>query len=343
MLMGRGCLKLLVKNINSEVVYMRYKKLGRTGLEVSSLCLGTMAFGRWINEEASISILDTALDHGINFIDTANFYGKGQDQEFKHGTGESEEILGRALKGKRDQVVLATKVGMQVGPGKNERGLSRIHIMGEIENQLRRLQTDYIDLYQVHVFDPHTPLEETLRTLDDLVRQGKVRYIGCSNYAAWQIAKSHAISEKMNLEKFVSVQPQYNLLSREIEQELLPFCESEGVGVIVYSPMARGMLSGKYKSPEDVPPESRAARGEKLLENYFTNRNFHLVDHYRRLAEKNEVSLSQFSLSWVLNQPRVTSAIIGASKVHHVTDAIAISDWEWPEELLYDVNTITAE
>jgi aryl-alcohol dehydrogenase-like predicted oxidoreductase len=319
---------------------MRYKKLGRTGLEVSSLCLGTMAFGRWIDEEASVSIIDTALNNGINFIDTANYYGKGQDQEFNYGTGESEEILGRALKGKRDQVVLATKLGRPVGTGKNKRGLSRIHIMGEIENQLRRLQTDYIDLYQVHTFDPHTPLEETLRALDDLVRQGKVRYIGCSNYAAWQIAKSHAISEKMNLEKFVSVQPQYNLLSREIEQELLPFCESEGTGVMAYSPMARGMLSGKYKSPEDVPPESRAAHGEKLLKNYFTDRNFQLVDHYRVLAEKNEVSLSQFSLSWVLNQSRITSAIIGASKVHHVTDAVKISDWNWSPELLDEVNTL---
>lgn len=297
-----------------------------------------MAFGRWIDEDASNLILDTALDQGINFVDTANFYGKGQDQEFVHGTGESEEIIGRALKGRRDQVVLATKVGVQMGKGRNERGLSRVHIMREVENSLRRLQTDYIDLYQVHIFDPNTPLEETLRTLDDLVRQGKVRYIGCSNYKAWQIAKSHGISEKMNLEKYISVQPQYNLLSKELEQELLPFCESEGVGVMVYSPMARGMLSGKYKSAADVPAESRAARGERLIKNYFTDRNFQLVDQYRILADKNEVNLSQFALSWVLNQPIVTSAIIGASKVHHVTDAVKISDWKWSEELLAEVN-----
>ncbi|WP_419881675.1 aldo/keto reductase [Peribacillus sp. B-H-3] len=317
---------------------MQYKKLGKTGLEVSNLCLGTMAFGRWIDEDASHSILDTALESGINFVDTANFYGKGQDEEFKHGTGESEEIIGRYLKGKRDQVVLATKVGIQMGRGKNERGLSRVHILNEIDNSLRRLQTDYIDLYQVHIFDENTPLEETLRTLDDIVRQGKVRYIGCSNYAAWQIAKSHGISDRLNLEKYVSVQPQYNLLSREIEQELLPFSQSEGVGVMVYSPMARGMLSGKYQSPEDAPAESRAAHGEQLLKKYFTAENFKKVEQYREIAEKNEVSLSQLALSWVLNQNAVTSAIIGASKIHHVTEAAEISDWKWDQDMLDEIN-----
>ncbi|MCQ6265226.1 aldo/keto reductase [Fictibacillus sp. WQ 8-8] len=319
---------------------MHYKKLGRTGLEVSSICLGTMAFGRWIDEEASHSIIASALEQGINFIDTANYYGKGQDTEIPYGTGESEEIIGRALKGKRENVVLATKVGIRMGHGKNESGLSRGHIMKEVDRSLSRLQTDYIDVYQVHFFDNNTPLEETLRTLDDLVRSGKVRYIGCSNYAAWQIMKSHGISEKMNLEKYVSVQPQYNLLSREIEQELLPFCESEEVGVMVYSPLGRGMLSGKYKNADDVPEESRAAKGERLIQNYFTPRNFELVSQYRQLAEKNKVSLSQFALSWVLNQPAVTSAIVGASKVHHVTDAVKISDWRWSEELLQKVNEI---
>ncbi|UZJ77670.1 aldo/keto reductase [Fictibacillus sp. KU28468] len=319
---------------------MHYKKLGRTGLDVSSICLGTMAFGRWIDEEASHSIIASALEQGINFIDTANYYGKGQDTEIPYGTGESEEIIGRALKGKRENVVLATKVGIRMGHGKNESGLSRGHIMKEVDRSLSRLQTDYIDLYQVHFFDNSTPLEETLRTLDNLVRSGKVRYIGCSNYAAWQIMKSHGISEKMNLEKYVSVQPQYNLLSREIEQELLPFCESEEVGVMVYSPLGRGMLSGKYKNADDVPEESRAAKGERLIQNYFTPRNFELVSQYRQLAEKNKVSLSQFALSWVLNQPAVTSAIVGASKVHHVTDAVKISDWRWSEELLQKVNEI---
>ncbi|MDN4074023.1 aldo/keto reductase [Fictibacillus terranigra] len=319
---------------------MQYKKLGSTGLDVSTICLGTMAFGRWIDEKASLSILDSAMEQGINFIDTANYYGKGQDTEIPYGTGESEEIIGRALKGRRDRVVLATKVGIRMGSGKNESGLSRAHIMKEVEKSLNRLQTDYIDLYQVHLFDHTTPLEETLRTLDDLVRSGKVRYIGCSNYAAWQIMKSHGISERMNLEKYASVQPQYNLLSREIEQELLPFCESEGVGVMVYSPLGRGMLSGKYYIAGDVPAESRAAKGERLIQNYFTPRNFELVREYREMAERNEVSLSQFALSWVLNQPAVTSAIVGASKVHHVTDAVKISDWRWTEDMLEEVNRL---
>ncbi|GCE21280.1 aldo/keto reductase [Dictyobacter kobayashii] len=290
---------------------MRYKTLGRTGLDVSVLCLGTMAFGRWIDELTSRLIVDAAFEHGITFIDTADYYGKGQDTEFPHGTGAAEEILGRSLKGRRDAVVLATKVGLPMGHGKNEAGLSRVHVMREVEQSLRRLQTDYIDLYQAHLFDAHTPLEETLRAFDDLVHQGKVRYIGCSNYAAWQIAKSHGISEKMNLEKYISVQPPYNLLNRDIEQELLPFCVSEGVGTMVYSPLARGLLSGKYKNMDDVPPESRAAHGEVLLKRLFTERNFGLVDSYRTLAEKNNVSLSQFALAWVLNQPRVTSAILG--------------------------------
>ncbi|WP_152403499.1 aldo/keto reductase [Paenibacillus cellulositrophicus] len=319
---------------------MKYRRLGGTGLEVSNLCLGTMAFGRWIDDEAPVRILDHAIDQGINFIDTANYYGKGQDADVPHGTGESEDIIGRALKGRRDQVVLATKVGIRSGFGKNDSGLSRTHILREVDKSLQRLQTDYIDLYQVHIFDPHTPLEETLRALDDLVRQGKVRYIGCSNYAAWQIAKAHAISERMNLEKFISVQPQYNLLSREIEQELLPFCTSEDVGVMVYSPMARGMLSGKYKAPGDAPPESRAASGEKPLQQYFTERNYELVKKYAVLAGHYEVNLSQYALSWVLNQPAVTAAIIGASKVHHVTDAAQISDWSWTPEMQREASDV---
>jgi len=320
---------------------MQYRRLGNTGIEVSNLCLGTMAFGRWIDEQASVEILNTTLESGINFIDTANFYGKSQDANFVHGNGESEEIIGRWLHGKRNQVVLATKVGLPMSDHKNDRGLSRLHIMKEVENSLRRLQTDYIDLYQVHTFDPHTPLEETLRALDDLVHQGKVRYIGCSNYAAWQIAKAHGISARLNLAKYVTVQPQYNLLSREIEKELLPFCESEGVGVMVYSPLARGVLSGKYKNLNDVPTESRVARGERLIKNYFSERNFLLVDHYRTLAEKNEISLSQFAMSWVLNQPAVTSAIIGASKPYHVTEAAAVSNFKMSSQLLREIDEVS--
>jgi aryl-alcohol dehydrogenase-like predicted oxidoreductase len=312
---------------------MRYSNLGKSGLRVSNLSLGTMAFGRWIDEKASAEILDRAFDAGINLIDTANFYGKGQDEAFKYGTGESEEIIGRHLKGKRDKIVLATKVGLPVGQYVNDAGLSRFHILREVENSLKRLQTDYIDLYQVHRFDRRTPIEETLSALSDLVKQGKVRYIGCSNYAAWQMAKANGLSDFYGLEHFISSQSQYNLLSRELEQEVIPFCLSEKMGLLVYSPMARGMLSGKYTSKEEVPEESRAAKGEQLIQSYFTNENFDRVAKYRQLAEEQNVNLSQFSLAWILNQPAVTSAIVGASKPQHVTEAVQVSDWKWPNEL----------
>ncbi|HSO57396.1 MAG TPA: aldo/keto reductase [Paenisporosarcina sp.] len=319
---------------------MIYSKLGFSGLRVSNLSLGTMAFGRWIDEKASVEILDTALDVGINLIDTANFYGKGQDEQFLYGTGESEEIIGRALKGRRDKVVLATKVGLPMGKDTNDNGLSKFHIMREVEHSLQRLQTDYIDLYQVHRFDDQTPLEETLSTLTSLVNQGKVRYIGCSNYAAWQIAKANGISNLHGLEHFVSSQSQYNLLSRELEDEVVPYCVSEKVGLLVYSPMARGMLSGKYTSRDDVPEGSRAARGEKLIQNYFKDENFGKVEAYREAAVEHNVNLSQFSLAWLLNQPAVTSAIVGASKPYHVTDAAEISDWRWSDKLKQQVTLL---
>lgn len=311
---------------------MIYSNLGFSGLRVSNLSLGTMAFGRWIDEKASVEILDTAIDAGINLIDTANFYGKGQDEQFLYGTGESEEIIGRALKGRRDKIVLATKVGLPMGKDTNDDGLSKFHIMREVEHSLQRLQTDYIDLYQVHRFDDETPLEETLSTLTALVKQGKVRYIGCSNYAAWQIAKANGISNLHGLEHFVSSQSQYNLLSRELENEVVPYCVSENVGLLVYSPMARGMLSGKYSSRDDVPEGSRAARGERLIQNYFKDENFQKVEEYKQVAAEHDVNLSQFSLAWILNQPAVTSAIVGASKPYHVTDATEISDWRWSDK-----------
>lgn len=319
---------------------MKYTTLGKSGLIVSNICLGTMAFGRWIDEQASLRIVDEALDCGINFIDTADLYGKGQDMAYIHGTGDSERILGKALKGRRDKVVLATKVGATMGDYPNLRGYSRMHIMDEIDQQLLRLQTDHIDLYQLHSYHDTVPLEETLRTLDDLVRAGKVRYIGCSNYMAWQIAKANGVADKMGLEQFVSVQPQYNLLSRDIEKELLPFCVHEGVGAVAYSPLARGMLSGKYTSPDDLPEGSRGAQGEELLFGYFSDHNFELVAQYRILAQECGVTLSQFATAFVLNQPGITSAIVGASKPYHVTEAAQISEWTWDDELMEKVRSI---
>lgn len=319
---------------------MLYHSLGNTGLTVSNISLGTMTFGRWIDEKESNRIIDTALDTGINVIDTANFYGKGQDEAFRYGTGASEEIIGRALKGRRDKIVLATKVGLPMGKGVNEQGLSKKHILQQAEESLRRLQTDYIDLYQVHRFDENTPLEETLEALTTLVRQGKVRYIGCSNFAAWQIEKSKKVSAIKNLASFISSQSQYNLLSREAEQELIPYCQSENVGLLIYSPLARGMLSGKYTSGADFPTGSRAASGEKLIFQYFNENNFERVTKYQKIAQRYEKKIAQFALAWILNQPAVTTAILGASKVQHVTDAVAVSDWKWDAELLTEVNGI---
>lgn len=319
---------------------LEYRTLGNSGLKVTSLCLGTMAFGRWIDEKMSARVLDTALDAGINFIDTADVYGRGMDSEKFEEKGESETILGKLLGKRRSSVILATKVWGPMGPGPNDRGLSRHHIMNAVDASLRRLKTDYIDLYQCHRFDRHTPLEETLRALDDLVRMGKVRYIGCSNWAAWQIAKAHGISDRLNLERFVSVQPQYSLLVRDIERELIPFCLSEGVGIIPYSPIARGLLAGKYRPGEAPPPGTRAAAGEPRLHQLMTDENFAKVEAFRRLCQEWGLPMAQVATSWVLSQNGITAAIVGASKPEHVTDAVAAASLKLSEEQLQQLDEI---
>lgn len=312
---------------------MNYRKLGRTGLRVSEVSLGTMAFGRWIDEKASAAVLDRALDAGINLIDTADVYGKGMDLGDPSLTGESEAIIGRALKGRRDKVVLATKFHARVGTGVNDAGQSRYHLYRAIDRSLQRLQTDHIDLYQVHGFDAETPLDETLRGLDDLVRQGKIRYIGCSNYAAWQIAKAHGISAALGLHRFESVQPEYSLIARGIERELAPFAKSEQVGVIVYSPLGRGILTGKYR-PDEAPPEgSRLAAGEKRLQLLLqANPAYALVEALKPLAERRGWTTAQLALAWVLSHPHITSAIVGASKPEHITDALQFADQRLTDE-----------
>lgn len=322
---------------------MKYRKLGNTGLKVSEISLGCMTFGRNIDEEKSRSVLDAALDAGINVLDTADVYGKGTDNGNIMEHGESEEILGNILKERRQQIILATKVKNRVGLGVNDAGLSRYHIMQGVENSLRRLQTDYIDLYQVHGFDKETPLEETLGALDDLVRQGKVRYIGCSNYAAWQIAKSHGISAVQGLNKFVSVQPEYNILSRDIEKELLPFCASEGVGVLTYSPLMRGLLSGKYKNGAAFPSGTRAANGEKRLTMVMTEKNFKIVEQVREIADARGWTLPQFAIAWILHNPTVSSAIVGASRPEQLIESIKYIDEPLTQDELEAVDRICEE
>lgn len=302
---------------------MEFRNLGRSGLKVSSICLGTMAFGRWIDEPASGAIIDAALEAGITFFDTADIYGRGMDNGSYAERGQSETILGHLLGDRRHRIVLASKVRHPMGPGPNEAGLSRGHIMQAVEDSLRRLRTDYLDLYQCHAFDPHTPLEETLRALDDLVRQGKVRYIGCSNFAAWQIAKAHGISDRRGLERFISVQPQYSLLVRNVEAELAPFCRSEGVGMMVYSPLARGLLTGKYRQGEPLPEGTRGAAGERMLQQLMTEQNFGRVEPFRELCAQWELPMARVATAWVLANPAVTSAIVGASRPEQITDAVA--------------------
>ncbi|MBP1996528.1 aldo/keto reductase [Paenibacillus eucommiae] len=321
---------------------MNYRQWGKTGLKVSEVSLGTMAFGRWIDEDLSVKVINTSLDAGINLIDTADIYGKGMDLNDPTQTGESEAIIGRALLGKRDKVVLATKVLARVGTGINDAGLSRYHIYRALENSLKRLKTDYVDIYQVHGFDTSTPLEETLSALDDLVKQGKIRYIACSNYAAWQLAKAHGISALKGWNRFEGVQPEYSLISRSIERELVPFVESEKVGIIAYSPLGRGILTGKYKQGEVPPADSRLAAGEKRLELLLeTNPAYALVDAIRPLAERRGWTLAQFALSWVLSHPYVSSAILGVSKPEQIKDALQFADEHLTQEELAEIDAVS--
>lgn len=321
---------------------MQYRKLGRTGLKVSEVSLGTMAFGRWIDESASGKVLDAALETGINLIDTADVYGSGMDTGDRLRHGESESILGNLLRSHRNDIVLATKFHAPMGPGVNDRGQSRYYIYRALENSLRRLQTDHIDLYQVHSFDPETPLDETLRALNDLVTQGKIRYLGCSNYAAWQLAKAHGISAQHGLYRFESIQPEYSLITRGIERELVPFVESEQVGVISYSPLGRGILSGKYRQGEAPPSDSRLALGEKRLELLLdSNPAYAFVEAIRPLAEARGWTLAQLALSWVLSHSYISSAILGASKPEQIVDSLKHADEKLTSEELREIDDIS--
>lgn len=287
---------------------MLYKKMGRTGLKVSTFCLGTMNFGSQVDEKGASQIVERALEAGVNFIDTADAYTGGR----------SEEILGKILRDRRDSIVLATKVGAKLGEGANVSGLSRKHIIKGIEDSLRRLQTDYIDIYYAHMPDNNTPLEETIRAMNDLVQQGKIRYIACSNYTAWQLCKALWISDKQNMARFECVSPPYNLVTRDIEYELLPLCSSEGIGVCVYNPLAAGILTGKH-DPNKSPAEGGRFTLEKLGKNYYNRYwnevNFKTVELLRKIASEHGRSLAQFSLAWVFNNERVTATICGASSL----------------------------
>jgi aryl-alcohol dehydrogenase-like predicted oxidoreductase len=301
---------------------MKTRRMGNTGLKVTEICLGTMTFGHQCDERTSFAILDKAAGQGVTFLDTADVYPVPPSPET---AGRSEEIVGRWLQGKRDQIVVATKCRMRVGHGANDEGLSRRHILKAAEDSLRRLRTDYIDLYQPHSPDPDTPLEESLSALDQLVRQGKVRYLGCSNYPAWQVALALGLSAQRAMARFDCVQPRYNLLYREIESELLPLCRDQGLGVIAYNPLAGGFLSGKYRSQEPPPAGTRftlGKTGDLYRERYWQHAQFEAVGHLQRFLQARGRSLVQVAIAWVLAQPGITSAIIGASRPEQLDESL---------------------
>ncbi len=296
---------------------MDYRYLGRTGLKVSELCMGTMQFGWTADEALSFQILDAIFSAGINFIDTADIYSIWVEG---NPGGVAEEIIGKWMKKSsvsRHQLVIATKVRGRLGNGPNDEGLSRAHIMAAVEGSLRRLNTDYIDLYQTHWFDENTSIEESLSALDDLVRQGKVRYIGCSNYPAWRLTEAVWTSEHYRLARFDSLQPHYSLVHRsEFERELAEVCRTYGVGVIPYSPLAGGFLTGKYRRESQV--ESARLRG---VQRYFNEQNWTLLELLEKLGqEKGGASISQVALAWLLTNPLITSPIIGPRSMEQLHD-----------------------
>jgi aryl-alcohol dehydrogenase-like predicted oxidoreductase len=297
---------------------MEYVNLGKAGVKVSRICLGCMSFGndaKWkLQLEESRRIMNKAIDLGINFFDTANVYSAGR----------SEEITGECLKGYRDNVVIATKVFFPVGEGPNDSGLSRRHIMRQIKASLKRLQTDHVDLYQIHRWDYKTPIEETLRALDDVVHRGLTHYIGASSMYAWQFLKALYTSDQLGLERFVSMQNHYNLIYREEEREMIPLCREEGIALIPWSPLGRGFLAGKYKRGEK-PKTARYESDKYLSERYFKPEDFDVLDAVQELAKQKGVSPAQIALAWLLHRG-VTAPIIGATKSEHVDDAISAID-----------------
>ena len=302
---------------------MQHVQLGRTGLPVSRLCLGTMTFGLQCDQVQSHAILDAATEGGIDFLDTADVYPLGGDAQT---VGRTEEIIGGWLKGKRHDYVLATKCVGRTGSRRWDQGMSRKHILDAIDASLKRLGTDYVDLYQLHGYDASTPIDEALEALDTVVRQGKARYIGVSNWPAYKVARGLGRSELKNLVRIDSVQPRYNLLYREIESELLPLCRDQGLGVIAYNPLAGGFLTGRYQSLEAPPPGTRFSlgkTGELYRDRYWQGAQLEAVQELQKILKPRQRSLIQVAVAWVLAQPGITSAIVGASKAEQLDESLA--------------------
>ena len=310
---------------------MNYKHLGKSGLKVSYMCLGTNNFGGQVNEQDSIKIITKAIDLGINLIDTANVYTNGR----------SEEIIGKAVQSYRDDVIIATKVGQCVtSPRPNQGGLSRKHILRQIQKSLIRLNTDFIDIYYLHCFDPVTPLEETLRTLNTLISGGKVRYIACSNFSAWQLAEAHTICEQCELEKFIAVQPRYNLLQRDIEKNLLPYCQRQEIGVLTYSPLMGGFLTGKYAENTPLPTASRAKYSRTYWERTNKDEYFTSIQKLEHIAETVGLSPATLAIAWILGNPLITAPIIGASKLEQIEENCRIAEISIPNQVYEQLDVI---
>jgi aryl-alcohol dehydrogenase-like predicted oxidoreductase len=296
---------------------MEYRNLGRAGVKVSAIGIGCNQFGGKVNQEETKAIINRALDLGINFFDTADVYSKGI----------SEEFVGTALAGQWDKVVIATKGRHPMGEGPNDQGTSRYHIMNAVEASLRRLKTDHIDLYQIHTWYESVPIEETLRALDDLVRAGKIRYIGASNFAAWQLCRSNDVAELMGWEQFVTIQPHYHMLEREVERELVPYCTWANIGILPYFPLAGGFLTGKYKRGEPVPAGSRGEFSQ-YVKRYLTDANFDKLGTLRAFVDSRGRTLHDLAFAWLLNNKQVSSVIAGATSPEQVTANAATTEWK---------------
>lgn len=308
---------------------MEYRQLGRAGVRVSVIGMGTNRFGSKVEPANVNNILDAAQELGINFIDTADVYADGR----------SEETLGEALKGRWDRFVVATKVYFKTGEGPNDIGTSRYHIQNGLEASLRRLQTDHIDLYQMHRWDENTPIEETLRALDDLIGSGKVRYIGASAYAAWQLAKANLLAELRGWSAFVTVQSHYHMLEREVEKEVIPYCQAEDVGFIPYFPLAGGFLTGKYRRDQEAPAGSRG-ESSSYVQGYMTGANYDKVERLAAWAEAHGRTMAELAHAWLLAQPMVCSVISGLTKLAHLEANAKAADWRLTEAEVVQVNAI---
>jgi aryl-alcohol dehydrogenase-like predicted oxidoreductase len=313
---------------------MEYRTLGNSGLKVSEVGLGGNNFGWWADEPTSATVIDAAVAAGINFIDTADIYDRGH----------SEEYIGRALKGKRQQVIIATKFGMPMGQGPNERGGSRQYILKAAEASLRRLQTDYIDLYYMHAADATTPIEETLSALDGLVKSGKVRYLGCSNFAPWQVSEAMWTAKADHFASFVVVQQQYNLLAREIEKELVPCCQAHKLGLIPYSPLANGFLTGKYKKGQEPPKDSRIGAASNMpgMRAILNESNWDKLAKLESFATERGHTVGELAVAWLLAKPWLASVIAGARKPEQVNANVNAAKWKLTQDEVNAVDTISA-